>query len=199
MDGSKYEQHRPRLETKKKGLISRRILPPAVAATWRFLPIRELTITLKFLSFFIGVKRPPNVWTLTNVDSLKGWGARLKEALVNERGRYLFLELSLREQETMEVLYQPKENTWSSIAFVTRSTRTLGYMNLCRIEPDAGGLIRLKVSPDVLPLVTSLSTRGRRTGTLILREVSTDGRSLSKDLDMPRAVIHRQASVVSPK
>lgn len=192
VDASKYEDHRPQVEMKNSGMMSRHMLPPSVAVTWRFLPIRQLTITLKFLSFLLAAKRSPNVWKLTNVDHRRGWGARIKEVLVNDRGRYFFLDLSLRERETLEVLYQPTDNTWSSMAFVTPSTRTCGYLNLCRMLPESDGFIHLKVSPEEQHQLTTLSTQGRRKGTLILREVSTDGRSLGKDVDVPLAVMHRR-------
>lgn len=179
------------LEMMKAGTSSLRMLPPAIDAVTRFFPIRVLTITSKFVSFFVPVKRSQNKWTLTDVDRLRGFGARVKEFLVNERGHYFALNLSLAENETLEVLYRPKKHTWASIAFVTRATRTLSYMNLGKLEPESDGMVHLTVTQSNQVGVKSLSTHGRRIGTLLIREVSTDGRSLGKDVEMPGAVIRR--------
>jgi hypothetical protein len=195
LNDSKYE-HGPVLEMTKQGALSRHKLPAAAAGTLRFLPIRETTVLWKFLSFKIGgANRKNNIWVLTNVDKFNGWKARIKEFLVNDCGRYFSLDLCLQEHESLEVVYEPQADMWASIAFVTPTTRTLSYMNLCNVPSESDGRIHVRVSPGQAQGVASLSTHGRLIGTVLLREVSTDGRVLSKDVSMPGAVIHQSSRV----
>ena len=191
--GSRYNRT-PEVTMTKAGATLRHLIPAAPAALWKFLPLRELTVLRKYFAVYTGRTRPYNVWTLNDVDARRGFRARIKEFLVNHRGRYYTLELSLRRNETMEILYRREEKTWGSLAFVSPETRTLDYMNLSTLEHESDGWIHLKVSPDLQNQERTLCTHGRRIGSLLLREVSIDGRDLPKEgVVMPRVLIHSRA------
>jgi hypothetical protein len=162
----------PIIEMTRKGESSHRLVPASVAALWKFLPIRELTVIRKYCAVLIGAMRPYNVWTLNNVDHRRGFRARIKEFLVNQRGRYFTLELSLRRGEVLEILYERQPHTWASLAFVTKETQTVNYVNLTEILPETDGRVRLRVGPGDRNEPGWYSTRGRRTGS---RFPSTEG------------------------
>src|SRR6186713_2080186 len=80
--------HDMRLELKTLGQRTQRVVPASLAALGRFLPIRELIVIVKFLSFTLNSKRVSNVFTINDPDRFKGWMARIKEFFVHDRGRY---------------------------------------------------------------------------------------------------------------
>ena len=183
--------HDMRLELKTLGQRTQRVVPASLAALGRFLPIRELIVIVKFLSFTLNSKRVSNVFTINDPDRFKGWMARIKEFFVHDRGRYLSLDLLLGEGETLEVMYTPEPHTWSSAAFVTSTTRTLSFINLTNLRRTPEGRVKFTVTREASTAPHELSTHGRRIGSVLIREVSIDGRHLRKDIAMPEAIVHR--------